>query len=290
MSEIARELASQPACWERAAALAARVLDDLPARGRDAVAIGCGTSWFVAQAYSSLRNVAGAGRTEASAASEFTPSDQHDVIAVSRSGTTTEVIRVLESLQGRARTTVVTADPRAPLERLADRTIALEFADERSVVQTRFATSALALLRSHLGEDISTVIREGEGALEAPLPDLAGIEHAVFLGHGWSNAIAAEAALKLKETAGLYTESHPAMEYRHGPISVAGTSTLVWILATSDPDIADDVRATGARVVVSERDPMAELVLIQRTAAAIAETRGLDPDHPRNLSRSVVLS
>jgi fructoselysine-6-P-deglycase FrlB-like protein len=34
---------------------------------------------------------------------------------------------------------------------------------------------------------------------------------------------------------------------------------------------------------------MAELVLIQRMAVELAEARGLDPDHPRHLTRSVVL-
>ena len=80
------------------------------------------------------------------------------------------------------------------------------------------------------------------------------------------------------------------MEYRHGPISLAGPRSLVWILASPDPAVADDIRATGATVRTAELDPMAELVLIQRTAVSLAVARGLDPDHPRHLTRSVVLS
>jgi fructoselysine-6-P-deglycase FrlB-like protein len=80
------------------------------------------------------------------------------------------------------------------------------------------------------------------------------------------------------------------MEYRHGPISLAGPGSLVWVLGTPDPAVADDVRATGATVMVAEGDPMAELIRIQRSAVAVASARGLDPDHPRNLTRSVVLS
>jgi fructoselysine-6-P-deglycase FrlB-like protein len=80
------------------------------------------------------------------------------------------------------------------------------------------------------------------------------------------------------------------MEYRHGPISVAGAGSLVWAFAGVEPDVLDDVRATGARVVAGRWDPMAELVLVHRTAIALAELRGLDPDHPRHLTRSVVLS
>ena len=65
---------------------------------------------------------------------------------------------------------------------------------------------------------------------------------------------------------------------------------LVWILDTPDPAVAEDARATGAIVVTTSLDPMAELVRIQRVAIELAQSRGLDPATPRNLSRSVVLS
>ena len=78
-------------------------------------------------------------------------------------------------------------------------------------------------------------------------------DHFVFLGHGWTVGLAHEAALKMREAAQAHTESYPAMEYRHGPISLAGPGSLVWILGTPDPTIADDVRATGATVL--EADP-----------------------------------
>ena len=53
--------------------------------------------------------------------------------------------------------------------------------------------------------------------------------------------------------------------------------------------LAAEVRETGATVIEPSRDPMAELVVVQRFAIAVAEARGLDPDAPRNLTRSVVL-
>ncbi len=177
-----------------------------------------------------------------------------------------------------------------PVPEAANDALILEWADEVSVVQTRFATTALALLRAHLGEDLVGVVADGHTAVEAPLPhDPAAFEHFVFLGHGWSVGLANEAALKMREAAQAHTEAYPAMEYRHGPISLAGPRSLVWVLGSPDATVADAVRATGATVRVAELDPMAELVLIQRTAVALAEARGLDPDRPRNLTRSVVL-
>jgi fructoselysine-6-P-deglycase FrlB-like protein len=102
--------------------------------------------------------------------------------------------------------------------------------------------------------------------------------------------IAEEAALKLREGARSYTEAYPAMEYRHGPISLADARTFVWVLGSPDASVADDVRAAGAAVHIATLDPMAELVRVHRLTLALAERRGLDPDRPRHLTRSVVLS
>jgi fructoselysine-6-P-deglycase FrlB-like protein len=173
---------------------------------------------------------------------------------------------------------------------VADAAVSLAFADERSVVQTRFATATLALLRAHLGERLDDAIAQAERVLEGDLPvEAAAHDHYVFLGAGWSVGLANEAALKLREASQAWTESYPAMEYRHGPISVARPGTVVWALGAVDPAVLRDAASTGATVVGGELDPMAELVVIQRTAVALAEARGLDPDHPRHLARSVVL-
>jgi glucosamine--fructose-6-phosphate aminotransferase (isomerizing) len=126
--------------------------------------------------------------------------------------------------------------------------------------------------------------------LGCPLPvDPSGFEHFVFLGRRWSTALASEAALKFRETASAWTESYSAMEYRHGPISVAGASSLVWFLGGADSALVEDIEATRATVVVGRADPMAELVTIQQAAVTLAQARGLDPDQPRHLTRSVML-
>jgi fructoselysine-6-P-deglycase FrlB-like protein len=294
MSLIGEEIASQPACWRQANELARESVLALPYAGERVAALGCGTSWFIAQAYASRRAELhwALGVTDAFTPTELPierPIDR--TIVITRSGTTTEALRVIERMQREAIfTTVITAVGDSPAAELAGHLITLDFADERSVVQTRFATSALALLRAHLGEDLTTAIADAERALAMPLPhDPSAFDHFVFLGAGWSVGVAHEAALKLRESAQAHTESYPAMEYRHGPISVAGESSLVWILGSGDPTIAEDVEATGATVRIGELDPMAELVVIQRMAVTLAESRGLNPDQPRHLARSVVL-
>jgi len=287
-----REIATQPDCWRRAARLASARASDLPPPGARVAATGCGTSLYVAQSFAAAREAAGQGETDAFPASELPSGRRYDaLVAVSRSGTTTEVVRLLEHGTGAQRTLAVVADADSPVAALADEAVDLPFADEESVVQTRFATSALALLRAHLGDDVERLAAQAQDARDAPLPaPVEAFEHFVFLGTGAAVGIAAEAALKLREAAGAFTESYPAMEYRHGPISVAGPRTLAWVLgALTDDGLADEVRATGATVVTSDRDALAELVAAQRAAVAVALARGLDPDAPRHLTRSVVL-
>jgi fructoselysine-6-P-deglycase FrlB-like protein len=184
----------------------------------------------------------------------------------------------------------VTADPAAPVGRVADASVVLDFADERAVVHTRFATTTLALLRAHLGEELAGPIAQAEDAVAAPLPPGAPRRRQfTFLGRGWSVGLANEAALKLREAALAWAESYPAMEYRHGPVSVSGADSVVWFLGAPPRGLAEEAARTGALVVAEARDPMAELVRVQRLAATIALAKGLDPDHPRHLARSVVL-
>jgi fructoselysine-6-P-deglycase FrlB-like protein len=292
VNDIEREILSQPLVWRSAAALGAGAGRSLPRRGERVAAIGCGTSWFMAQAYASRREELGHGESDAFTPTELPAGRTYDrFVTISRSGTTTEMVRLGRSLAEAPRpATAITAVADSPVAALADRAIVLDFADERSVVQTRFATGALALLRAHLGEDLEPAAADAERTIAAPLPvDVTRFEHFVFLGHGWTVGLAHEAALKLREAAQMHTESYPAMEYRHGPMSLAGPRTLVWILGSPDPAVADDIAATGARVRTSGFDPMAELVLIQRSAVALAEARGLDPDRPPHLTRSVML-
>ena len=291
MRAITSEIASQPALWRKAAGLAPAAAGLLPAPGEPAAAIGCGTSHHIALAYAALREERNLGTTDAAIASGLSPHRRYGrVVAISRSGTTTEVLRTLEGLKGRTATVAITAVPDSPVAAAADDTIVLDFADEQSVVQTRFATTALALLRAHVGDRLEAAIADGEAALIRALP--AGpskFTQFVFLGQGWTVGLANEAALKLREAASAWTEAYPAMEYRHGPISATGPGTLVWALGAVDPGVLADAADTGAIIVNEGSDPMAELVLIQRMAVELAEAQGLDPDHPKHLTRSVVL-
>ena len=288
--QMAAELASQPDTWARAVALRDERAR-LPQSGTRIAVVGCGTSWFMAQSYAWLREARGHGETDAFAASEALVDRGYGaVVAITRSGTTTEVLELVERLRGRVRTVGIIGDPTSPLVALVDQAVTLPFADERSVVQTRFATTALAFLRGSLGEDLGPAIADAGRAVAEELdPELVAAEQFTFLGREWTVGLAHEAALKMRESAQAWTESYPAMEYRHGPIAIAAPGRVAWYLGTPPAGLAGEVAAAGGRFEAGGLDPMAELVRVHRVALARARARGLDPDAPRNLTRSVIL-
>ena len=286
------ELDSQPDTWERAVGMTAEQAL-LPAKGQRVAVIGCGTSWFMAQSYAALRERGGFGITDAYAASEaFMDRDYDAVVALTRSGTTTEVLELVDQLKGSGsapRIVGVIGDETSPLVGMVDDAILLPFADEQSVVQTRFATTALAVFRASLGEDLTGAIADVRAALADVDPTLAGAEQYTFLGRGWTIGLAHEAALKMRESSQSWTESYPSMDYRHGPIAIAAPGRITWQFGAAPEGLDAQVTATGGRWVQHPIDPMADLARLHRVALDRALAKGLDPDEPRNLTRSVIL-
>ncbi|MDQ0210135.1 sugar isomerase [Arthrobacter sp. SRS-W-1-2016] len=295
------ELVSQPEVWQRAIgqceleqAKAGRLL---PADGARIAVVGCGTSWFMAQSYAAAREAAGKGVTDAFAASEAflnhnSAGRQYDaVIAITRSGTTTEVLELLEALRGKVRTIAVIGDVDSPITTLADVVIGLPYADEKSVVQTRFATTALVYLLASLGIELGDAIEDARTAVtEAVSQELLDAEQFTFLGTGWTVGLAHEAGLKMREAVQGWTESYPAMEYRHGPISIAAPGRVTWIFGPQPEGLDADMGRTGALYVHTGKHPLAELARVHKVTLERARVRGLNPDLPRNLTRSVVLN
>ncbi|MFK0195208.1 SIS domain-containing protein [Kitasatospora sp. NPDC090308] len=299
---VAAEIAGRPECRHRAMAVETTAL---PAPGERVAVVGCGTPLHVARAYGVLRETAGAGEADAFAASEYPSGRRYDrVPAITRSGPTTEVL----AAPARARaagipTTAVTGDPATPVATAADALVDLSFADGRSVVRTRFATTALALLRTGLGLTPADLPEQAAAATAAtaaiaaePPEDALAAGQFTFPGAGRTVGPAGEAALKLGEAAGAWTESYPAMEYRHGPVGGSGPDRPVRFPGGPPADLPDRVAASGAQVAASgarvasgRRDPLAEPVRARRLTVALAGAGGHDPDHPRNLTRSVVL-
>jgi glucosamine--fructose-6-phosphate aminotransferase (isomerizing) len=149
----------------------------------------------------------------------------------------------------------------------------------------------------------------------------AGIANArdvLFIGRHTGYPAALEGALKLKELSYIHAEGHPAGELKHGPIALIEEGVPVVAIATRChvyPKMlsnVQEVKARGASViaVVTEGDteaaaladhvlevpetpellsPVVVTVPLQLLAYHVAELRGCDVDHPRNLAKSVTV-
>src|SRR5690625_3742077 len=213
------------------------------------------------------------------------------VRAVVGTGMSTDVRATRICVAGVSRTLRIVTVPSTPMPVQTDAVVTQDFADETSVVQTRFATTALTLLRASVGHQVDQAIEDCARMLQADLPPEAlSAEQITFLGTGWTIGLAHEAALKNREASQAWTESYPAMDYRHGPIAIAGPNRLTWNFGPAPAGLAAQVEQTGATFRAEEGiDPLADLVLAQRVALERARQLGLDADTPRGLTRSVIL-
>ncbi len=141
---------------------------------------------------------------------------------------------------------------------------------------------------------------------------------AFFMGRLFDYAISLESALKLKEISYTHSEAFAAGELKHGPIALVDDSTLVVAICTQsalfdkmDSNIKE-VKARGATVLVITYEgepyfdktadgifriprtldsltPILSVIPCQLFAYYCSVQRGLDPDKPRNLAKSVTV-
>jgi len=135
-----------------------------------------------------------------------------------------------------------------------------------------------------------------------------------YIARGVNFAIAMEGALKLKEISYIHAEGMPAGELKHGTLALVEKGTPVVAICprdyTFDETLSNvsEAKARGAYVIgVSERReevfdewieipqveeifyPLVMVVPLQLLAYHLAIARGLDPDKPRNLAKSVTV-
>lgn len=187
----------------------------------------------------------------------------------------------------------------------------------------------LAMLSAALAEDdrrweeLTALPAAMAAAVEAADPARNGAvllteaSRVAVLGRGFNQSTAHEIALKLSETCYLAAEPWSWADFLHGPIAIVEPGFPVVVVAPSGrasddaPDIIDNLRQRGATLVVaSDRldllssaavalplptgvpewlSPVTAVVPGQLLALALAQARGLDPDHPRGL-RKVTLT
>lgn len=244
-------------------------------------------------------------------------------IGVSQSGQTPEIATVLERCRAAGACTVaVTNHAPSALSEVADATVELGAGRERAVPATKTFTAQLAAFAT-IAEALGDVPWDERawqalpGAVEALLADPGPADRAagrvgdaaelVCVARGYLTAVALEAALKLREAAGLRAEGWSAADFRHGPIAAADPSVPVLAVTAPGPAAADvdalaaTLRAGGTSVLRLGADRDADLPLpddppeplaaipavvrAQQLALAVARSRGRDPDRPAGLSK-----
>ncbi|MBO1330950.1 SIS domain-containing protein [Streptomyces sp. VRA16 Mangrove soil] len=262
----AQGVAGQPDCWTRAAELAVQHRELLPRRGERVAVVGSGASYPMARAYAALREADGHGETDAFSASAFLYGREYDrIVAITRTGTAPVMLRLLGKVHGSVPSVAITASHDAP--GIADHTLRLGFAAEpQAAVATRFPTTVLALLRAHLGENLDDATDDAYEAMEEVLPQvLYGARRFTFLGTGWTYAIAEAAAQLMRDNAGTWAQAYPEPEFHlHAPAE----DQVTWVFGDVPDRLTHAVRESGGTLVTSSRDPLAELVRVQRLVMA----------------------
>jgi len=254
---------------------------------------GCGTSFYLAIAAARYYQSATGEVAVAVPASElFLHTDTHilsnkkyNIIGISRSGTTSEIIMALEHLNGseNIRTMAVTCNGDTPMAEVANEVIALNDISEKSVVMTQSFSNMLYALQLYAAKIsqrvelmnqlekipalVKTALGNGE-QLKQVTEDLAK-KRFIFLGSGAYNGLAKEATLKLKEMTQTECESYSNLEFRHGPISIVDEATVVILFTqkeTKDFDQAliKDIQKLGGFVGVigiASADLEADLII-----------------------------
>jgi glucosamine--fructose-6-phosphate aminotransferase (isomerizing) len=249
------------------------------------------------------------------------------VLALSQSGETIDVLDAVKAAA--KRTALVGALVNVPGSSLVfdvKEHVLLQAGPEKAVLSTKSFVAKLArLTQLALGEKSVKVIEDAARAIEDVLASgnremiaslgqrLAGHEHLFVLGNGLLHPIALEGALKIKEGSYVHAEGFPAGDLKHGVIALIEEGTPVIALVPDGEQrermitALEEVRARGAHVVGISRTPhpvfqehipvmaadlsfaIASVVPMQLLGYAMAVARGLDPDKPRNLAKSVTV-
>jgi glucosamine--fructose-6-phosphate aminotransferase (isomerizing) len=278
------EIFSQPQCWnaclaQLAASPELRAATQLAQRGAEWIFVGCGTSYYLAQAAASTFNYLKLPARAVPASDllmypALTLHAERDYIPVviSRSGLTSEAVRAAQILEKdhNLRTIAVTCADGQPLEAVCSVTLKLLDADERSTVMTRSFTSMLLGLQ-YLAATVS-----GNDTFRRPLVELPqqvepllkdvpqrlrlfvesrSFSDFVFLAQGPLFGIASECMLKVTESSSSYAQVFHSLEFRHGPKSIAGPETLIAFLMSetsydAEVELLEEMKALGAATMV----------------------------------------
>ncbi len=279
-----REILSQPGCWNTcleklATSAELRAAIQMARPGAEWIFVGCGTSYYLAQAAASSFNHLELPARAVPASDLLLYPDltlhagrDYVPVVISRSGLTSEAVRAAQMLEKvhNLRTIAITCADGQPLEASCSVTLKLLDADEQSTVMTRSFTSML------LGLQYAGAIVSGNNVFRRALLELApqvepllkdipqgmrlfaesrSFSDFVFLAQGPLFGIASECMLKVTESSCSYAQVFHSLEFRHGPKSIAGPETLITFLMSetsyaAEVELLEEMKGLGAATMV----------------------------------------
>lgn len=335
------EIQSQPDVWQHALKAFNEHQEDLDILMAsntidDVIVTGCGSTYYLSMVGARLIQKFSNEVARAHPASELLlypdsiyPVDlNYLLIAVSRSGTTTETVRAVEAFKKNSdgKVVVVTCDRTSPLASYADVVFSIDQAQEESVAQTRSFSSMTVILQQMAGllggHDLTTSntlakacqdLFDTHADLAKSLGENEKIKKFFFLGSDTLYGIACEAMLKMKEMSLSYSEAFHMMEFRHGPMSMVAKDSLVVGLispasAQHDIRVLKDMQKMGATILAIGQDdtdfahhiqlptdlptwntPVLYLPILQLMGYHRSLFNGQNPDNPHNLTAVISL-
>jgi glucosamine--fructose-6-phosphate aminotransferase (isomerizing) len=279
------EILSQPRCWEECFKTLedCQQLDEVGEKfNKDAecLFIGCGSSYYIAQAAAASWTHITRKRAKAVPASEvllfsdlvLTGSTPYQPVLISRSGNTSEILQATEYLERKRniRTLAISCASDQPLEALASLTLHLLPADEKSVVMTRSFTSMVLGLqfmaarvagRQDFTEALARLPAGVQPVLDVVHPRVQEFVFShdfadyIFLAQGPLLGIASEGQLKVGEMSCSYAQAFHTLEFRHGPKALVGPETLVTFLLSetayeAEREVLEEIKQLGATTFV----------------------------------------
>jgi glucosamine--fructose-6-phosphate aminotransferase (isomerizing) len=285
------------------------------------VIVGCGTSYHLAQSIAAsfslrgLNAIAVPGGEWARRRRAYVASDAGvHVIALSRSGESTETVQALEVSQAAGlKTTAITCEANSSITRHADTVVFAKTHPSEGIVMTSSASLMLLMglrlagvtLDASVTDDAAATMKTFDKALAGKL---AGRSHFVYLGAGPLYGIAGEGSIKVQEMSLSFAQTYHTMEYRHGPVSLVDDKTVAILLYSVDTReeearLAAELSEKGALVLgfggpgdmeialpgsIESRSIMV-LPALQIFGERVAELHGLDTTAPRHLNKVVTL-
>jgi glutamine---fructose-6-phosphate transaminase (isomerizing) len=271
------EILSEPATWkscfktmEQSGEL--QWLNEKLPRNIEWVFIGCGSSFYLAQAAAASWSILTGEKARALPASEITLFPQLFLAAcqpvlITRSGYTSEALQAAEYLEKKLnlKTFAITCGTDTPIEKIASHCVKLNAADEKSTVMTRSFTSmlitlqSLAAIRGKRGEFLAALgnlpdqLTARLNTIHSTMKSLAesrSFADYVFLGQGPFFGIAQESMLKVKEMSCSYAQCFHTLEFRHGPKSIVGPETLITFIISetgfaAEVQVLEEIKKLG---------------------------------------------